>query len=66
MPKKLSWKRVSVQGEKARRISQLLQVRAEETEIVPVAKNSLEVIRVYSSLQFVVEKVAELRKSAHM
>jgi hypothetical protein len=45
--KKFSWKRDTVQGEKARRIPQLLQARAEEAEVAPNAKNSNEFIRVY-------------------
>jgi hypothetical protein len=45
--KKFSWKRVTVQGEKARRIPQLLQARAEKAEVAPNAKNSSEVIWVY-------------------
>ncbi len=44
---KLSWKRDTVQGEKAGRIPQLLQARAKEAEVAPNAKNSLEVTCVY-------------------
>jgi hypothetical protein len=46
--KKFSWKRDTVQGEKAGHIPQLLRARAEEVEVVPTAKNSHEVTCVYS------------------
>ena len=45
--KKISWKRDTVQGEKAGRIPQLLRARAEEAEVAPTAKNSRKVTCVY-------------------
>jgi hypothetical protein len=45
--KNFSWKRDTVQGEKAWCIPQLLQARAEEAEVALPAKNSREVTCVH-------------------
>jgi hypothetical protein len=45
--KKISWKRDTVQREKAGHIPQLLRAWVEEAKVAPTAKNSHEVIYVY-------------------
>jgi hypothetical protein len=49
LQKKISRKRVIVQGEKARHIPQLLCAQVEEAEVAPTAKNGREVIHVSGS-----------------
>jgi hypothetical protein len=64
--KKFSWKRDTVQGEKAKRIPQHLRARAEEAEVVPNAKNNCEVIYVYGPPKYVMEEAEEFKKFIHI